>query len=206
MLCPFICYGAPDLGLALGRGMLLVLRGRFLDQPGWRARTAGLDVPIHVLSDTAAWIQIPRDLPQADSTQMLEVYNPVHSIVFSETVRIQDRVIACFGTLHQDFSRAVLAEDPVVPGEIVHIYMTGLHGVESVPDGSPNPLDHLVAILDPPVLADPGAMDTLFLGLAPGLIGLQQLDVRVQRVQIEQESLWSGVNSFGCAPPPIAMP
>ena len=200
-LCPLICYGTPDLGLALGRGMLLVLRGRFLDQLGWRARTAGVDVPLHALSDKAAWIQIPGDLPRTGETQRLEVYHPEHPIVFSETVQAQDRVVACFGTLHQDFSRVVSAEDPAAPGEIVHIFLTGLHGVESVPNGSPNPLDHLIAIMDPPTLADPGAMDTLFFGLAPGLIGLQQLDVRIRRAPIDQNSLWSGINSFGCAPP-----
>jgi hypothetical protein len=206
VLCPLICYGTPDLGLALGRGMLLVLRGRFLDQPGWRARTAGVDVSLHVLSDNTAWIQIPSDLPQTAGTQTLEVYHPEHPIAFSETVQAQDRVVACFGTLHQDFSRVVSAEDPAVPREIVHVFLTGLHGVESVPDGSPNPLDHLIAIMDPPMLADPDAMDTLFFGLAPGLIGLQQLDLQIRRAPIEQESLWSGASSFGCAPPPIAIP
>jgi hypothetical protein len=132
--------------------------------------------------------------------------------VFSETVQTQDRVITCFGTLHQDFSRVVSAKDPAAPGEIVHlvynpehpIVLTGLQGVESIPNGSPNPLDHLIAIMDSPMLADPGAVDTLFFGLAPGLIGLQQLDIRIRRAAIEQES--SGVNPFECAPPPIAIP
>jgi hypothetical protein len=206
VLCPLICYGTPDLGFALGPGMLLVLRGRFLDQPRWRARIAGVEAPLHVLSDKAAWILIPRDLSRTGETQMLEVYNPEHPIVFSQKVQAQDRVVACFGTLHQDFSRVVSADDPAAPGEIVHVFLTGLYGVESVPDGSPNPVDHLIAVMEPPMLVDPAAMDILFFGLAPGWIGLQQLDVRIRRAPIEQEFLWSGVNSFGCAAPPIATP
>jgi len=202
-LCPFICYGTPDLGLAVGRGMLLVLRGRFLDQPGWRARAAGVDFPLHILSDTAAWVQIPRDLARTGDTQAFEVYHPAHPIVFSQAVQLQERVVTCFGTLHQDFSRIVTVEDPATAGEIVHVFLTGLQGVESIPDDIPNPLDHLVRIAVPPKLADPEAVDILFFGVAPGLIALQQLDIRIRRAPAP-EPLWSDVNSFGCLPPPVA--
>ena len=57
--------------------------------------------------------------------------------------------------------------------------MTGLQGVEAVADGVPNPTDHLIAVANPPKLFSPGSMDILFFGLAPGLVGIQQMDALV---------------------------
>jgi uncharacterized protein (TIGR03437 family) len=202
LTCPLICYGPQDRGFALGRGMVFVLTGRFLDQKGWRARSAGVDIPLHPLSDRTVWLQIPSDLARTDNTQAFEIYNPTHPLKFSEAVQIQDRVVACLGTLHQDFSRLVSTDDRAAPGEIVHAFLTGLPGAEPVADGVANPLDHLIAVADPPEFTDSGAADVLFFGLAPGEIGIQQLDMRLRRAFMDESSLFQ-VNSFGCAPPPV---
>ena len=93
----------------------------------------------------------------------------------------RDRFPSCFGALHQGFDRIVSAEDPAVAGEIVHIFLTGLPGVEPVAEGVPNPIDRLIPVAAPPALGGDGALEPLFFGLAPGLIGLQQLDVRILR-------------------------
>jgi hypothetical protein len=199
--CPFPCYGPQDLGFVFGRGMVFVLTGRFLDKKGWRARSAGVDIPLHALSDRTAWLQIPTDLARTGNTQAFEIYDPTHPVKFSTVAQIQDRVVVCLGTLHQDFSRVVSTKDRAAPGEIVHVFLTGLSGVERVTNEMVNPTDHPIAVTDPPEFTDSGAADTLFFGLAPGEIGIQQLDIRLRRAFTYEFSLFWG-NSFGCAPPP----
>jgi hypothetical protein len=62
-------------------------------------------------------------------------------------------------------------------------------------------------VANPPALYDPGSMQVLFFGLAPGLIGLQQLDARV--VRGSSEDLFGPSNrgstpvipEFGCYVP-----
>jgi len=44
----------------------------------------------------------------------------------------------------------------------VHVFLTGLIGVEPVPDGTPNPVDHIVAVADPPAFSDPVAWRACF--------------------------------------------
>jgi len=201
-VCPVICYGAIDRGLVLGRGMVVVLRGRFLDAAGWRVRSDELDTPLNRLSATAAWFQIPSDSRLTTDRRPLEIYHREHPIKASALRHVQERVIACLGTLHQDYTSVVTNDNRATPGEIVHVFMTGLRGAETVPDGAPNPVDHLVPIADPPALADLGASEPLFFGLAPGLVGIQQLDLRIGRAS-QELSLFRDVTSFGCAPPPV---
>jgi uncharacterized protein (TIGR03437 family) len=88
-------------------------------------------------------------------------------------------VAGCFGTLHQDFDRLVSKDDPAISGEIVHTFLTGLRGASPVPYSVPNPTNHLVPVTDPPALGDPTAANILFFGLAPGLIGIEQLDLQI---------------------------
>ena len=86
--------------------------------------------------------------------------------------------------IHQDWSRLVTFNDPAQPGEIIHTYGTGWGPVDgAVPSGQPTPAGRLYtitapcqwqAIGNPLQAAEPFA--ALFAGLAPGLIGLYQLD------------------------------
>ncbi|MFB3827162.1 MAG: hypothetical protein ACE15B_10350 [Bryobacteraceae bacterium] len=173
--CPLICYGMPDRWLVLGRSQLVVLAGRYLDAPGWRARSAEVDMPIQPISDRAAWFQAPVDLPRTGDWQPVEIYNPGHPLRFRMTVQVQDRAAVCLGTLHQDFSRVVAAEDPASSGEIVHVFLTGLPG--EAPAFAPQ-------------------VEPLYFGPAPGLIGMQQLDIRV--LGPLETPLFRDLNSYGC--------
>jgi uncharacterized protein (TIGR03437 family) len=195
-----VCYGDVDPGLILGRGMILRLRGVNLDFPGLRARIGKVEIPLTPTSPFNAWLQVPSDLPEKGP---LDVYSPDFAMLFRRSVAsVQDRVLACFTTLHEDFGRAVSKRDPATPGEIVHVFLTGLHGVEPVLDGVPNPTDHEIPVADPPSLADPGFADVTYFGLAWGFVGIQQLDLRVHS-QSSNNSLFSGVDAFGCTPPPV---
>jgi uncharacterized protein (TIGR03437 family) len=197
--CPLVCY-APESWLGVGRGMVVVLRGRFLDQRELRVRSGGWDTPLNALSATAAWFQVPSDSALTSDRSTLEIYNLDHPVKARARLYVQERVVTCFGTLHQDYRRFVASDNRATSGEIVHVFMTGLRGIEPVPDGAPNPFDHLVLIADPPAFADPGASERLFFGLAPGLIGIQQLDLRVVRPS-QDPSLFKDVTSFNCTSP-----
>ncbi len=203
--CALICYGVRHW-FAIGPGMMLLFQGRFLDQPDWRAQSSGRDIAWHSISGDAAWILVPSDLPRTSSSSnpdTLEVFSPRHFLRIRLSVYTRDRVLACFGTLHEDFSRPVSPADPALPGEVVHTFLTGLHGVEAIPDGVPNPVDRLIAVADPPALYDPGIAEPLFFGLAPGLVAIQQLDMRVLR-PTSSPILFFGETTHKCTLPAVA--
>jgi uncharacterized protein (TIGR03437 family) len=166
-----------------------------------------VETPLVPLPDTGAWFQMP-DGPTGENT--LQIYNPNFPISYSIKAQARTPAIACLGTLHQDFSRFVSGTDPATPGEVVHIFLTGLKGVEPVANGVPNPTDHLVGIANPPPLYDPGSLDQLFFGLAPGLVGIQQLDVRIQHAAsglfTQADGLSSSLPAWNCAAPPVMAP
>jgi uncharacterized protein (TIGR03437 family) len=174
--CPMICYYPPEPLVPLGRGSLVVLGGRHWPA-GWRVRVADIERPLQLLSGEAAWFQVPAAAPE--QRQRLEVFHPDHPLRFASMALARDRFPSCFGALHQEFDRIVSTEDPALAGEIVHVFLTGLPGVERVAEGVPNPINRLIPVIAPPALGGDGALEPLFFGLAPGLIGLQQLDVRI---------------------------
>src|SRR5436190_4358095 len=102
----------------------------------------------------------------------MEVHRSDAPFRFRAAALITDRVIACFGSLHEDFS-LVSAENPARIGEIVHLFLTGLRGAETIPNETPNPTDHIVPVVNAPQLSNPNAFEVLFFGLAPGLVALQ---------------------------------
>ena len=205
--CALVCYGTPEPLATLGRGALVVLRGRYLDQPGWRVRVGDSEQPLQPLSAEAAWFQVSSSLFPSGIVSFT-VSNPQHPLTFEIKAQVLDRVVTCFGALHEDFSRIVSLDAPARLGEVLHIYLTGLRGVEPVPDGVPNPADNLVPVASPPDLIGPGVFERLFFGLAPGRLALQQLDVRTLRYvrpNPEQPApvLFPGALSSGCGLPAV---
>jgi uncharacterized protein (TIGR03437 family) len=86
--------------------------------------------------------------------------------------------------LHQDFHGPVSLFDPAQPDEILHVYATGLGPVTPpVPDGQPAASVPLSTLQFPAQLTwGTGSTSTeanaLFAGLAPGLVGVEQIDVQ----------------------------
>jgi uncharacterized protein (TIGR03437 family) len=89
--------------------------------------------------------------------------------------------------VHEDFRGLVTRDDPARPGEVLHLYLTGLGPVTpSVATGEPAPAVPLSTANEPVAVFWQGSLPTnmprpelLFAGLAPGLIGVYQVDVRV---------------------------
>ena len=88
--------------------------------------------------------------------------------------------------VHENWSALVTIENPARPGEVIHMYGTGYGPVDgNVATGQPTPGDRLYRMTSPcvwqaiGVLNDPRPFEVLFAGLAPGLIGIYQLDFRI---------------------------
>lgn len=90
--------------------------------------------------------------------------------------------------VHGDFRRLVTAEDPAVPGEGVHVYMTGLGAVvpaqanfTPAPEVSPDTAARLTCRLNP--VKDSGGIGgpvrVPLARLAPGMVGIYQVEVEI---------------------------
>lgn len=89
---------------------------------------------------------------------------------------------------HQDFSSLITRAHPARPGEIIHLYMTGLGPVSPpLATGAPAPANPPAATTTPlacwfSVFGRPSQpAQVLFAGLAPGFAGYYQVDVRIPR-------------------------
>jgi uncharacterized protein (TIGR03437 family) len=88
---------------------------------------------------------------------------------------------------HQDFSALVTRANPAAPGEVLRFYMTGLGAVSpAVRVGDPAPSAPLARAVNPPVCSlamshSDGQipLEIDFAGLAPGLAGYYQVDLRL---------------------------
>ncbi len=92
-------------------------------------------------------------------------------------------------TYDADYAVAVLASNytvigpnnPALPGDVIILYATGLGPVTvNVPDGYPATTDPLAYTADPSQVFINGEQCTVyFSGLAPGFVGLYQINLRV---------------------------
>jgi uncharacterized protein (TIGR03437 family) len=87
--------------------------------------------------------------------------------------------------IHSDWGSLVTDENPAAPGETVHVYLTGGGPVNPpVGTGLPAPLKPLSPITTPVYVSvgEQQPLNVLYFGLAPGLIGVWQMDVTLPSV------------------------
>ena len=98
--------------------------------------------------------------------------------------------------LHPDYS-VVSPSKPAQPGETVSVYVTGLGDVSpAVADGAPGPTSPFSTTTNTLTIYIGGtAAATSFVGLAPGLVGLYQINVQIP------STLTTGNQSFAIASP-----
>jgi uncharacterized protein (TIGR03437 family) len=152
--------------------------------------------PLPLLSVAPADIvfQVPWDMQGTPTLTLAPTQSPFEDIL-SRSLRIQPSVPGFWQTAggspviaHQDFHGIVTQSDPAHPDEILHFYLTGLGSVTpSVGTGEPAPLSPLSVMSstvyvfwagDLPINF-PMRANVLFAGLAPGEVGLEQIDVQV---------------------------
>jgi uncharacterized protein (TIGR03437 family) len=107
---------------------------------------------------------------------------------------------------HYDFGSLVTREKPARPGEVIHLYMTGLGPVEpAVESGAPSPSNPPARLRLPlschfapkDIYTSERPAEILFAGLAPGFAGYYQLTIRIP----QDVSIMYGDALIGCAFP-----
>ena len=172
-------------------GSAVVLDGHGLDRV--TPRVGGLAMPVLSASGGRIVFQIPWDTPAGDTELALENSGGPFESAFPYTIQEFGPSAVPLGdasaqpvpiAVHEDFGSPVTADNPATPGEVVHIYATGLGPVDpTVATGIPSPAVPLSrATLPLRWLWSAGSelpAEVLFAGLAPGLTGFYQVDVRV---------------------------
>jgi uncharacterized protein (TIGR03437 family) len=160
---------------------------------------SGLTAPILRRSANQILFQVPWEAPlSADAVTIPEGGSPY----FDDAIRL---ILGDFApevlflapqaaapstqpfAIHSDWGSLVTDDNPAAPGEIVHMYLTR-GGPVSPPlaTGAPAPLEPLSPITTPIYVAPSGdemhPLQVHYFGLAPGLIGIWQMDITLPSV------------------------
>jgi uncharacterized protein (TIGR03437 family) len=152
----------------------------------WNGRILFDNRPAAVLSAQGGQveIQMPWDVPVGFRSFRLDVPSGDSPFEQNQGVYVNSAVPVLplgLAMVLGDFSGLVTT--PPSPGDIVHFYMTGLGAVSgSPPLGRPAPADVLFPLqgtLTCLFLPQTTPAQTIFAGLAPGMIGIYQIDFRM---------------------------
>ncbi len=142
--------------------------------------------PIFFVSANQANIQIPWELTgQTQLTVFLgdlaRPQQPVKLTPFAPGIFSADGTGVGQGAIVDSKGKLVDASNPAMPGDIIQIYCTGLGAVRNPPpDGSAAPSNPPARTLTmPTVRIGSGFAPVQFSGLAPGFVGLYQLNIQV---------------------------
>jgi uncharacterized protein (TIGR03437 family) len=212
---------------ALTPGSVLPLRGTGLSETTqWasfplpssladvRVFVDGRPMPIVSVSPGEVWFQVPFDLPIGGPVRVELGNNSVFANGGRNDVPVVSRKPYFFSyagaeliAAHEDFSGPVTAESPARPGEVVHAYAVGLGAVSPpLPTGLPAPVDTVHRLAEPfdctvgvPANGSANPVQVLFAGLAPGFVGLYQVDIRVPELPAGTASLFLSCGTPGNA-------
>ena len=203
------CYSgfwAPYPGtLSLAPGSLFAIKGTALAastqaaSPPLPTELAGAQLlmnstplPLLSVSPTEIWFQVPFEAsPGTTATLTVNYGSPFYSCSLVIPISGRGPLFlpdnggnAIF--IHQNFSGLVTPQLPARRGEVVTAYALGLGGVTpSVTTGVPTPLDQLhplnwpFACYQGSAFPDGPPLDVPFAGLAPGMIGVYQVNIRM---------------------------
>lgn len=153
----------------------------------------GQPLPLLSVSPADIVFQIPWEMQGTHTLTLAATPSPFEEVL-SRNLQVQPTQPSFWYTAagfpaiaHQDFHGLVSASDPAHPDEILHLYLTGMGPVTPpVATGEAAPAAPLSTVVGPlyvfwgvELINFPQAADVLFAGLAPGTVGLEQVDVRV---------------------------
>jgi uncharacterized protein (TIGR03437 family) len=150
---------------------------------------AGQSMPLFFVSDSQINAMLPYDIPVNRPYQVIVQRGT--STTIPETITLAAAGPAVFtrdqtgigpGLVFDARFRSIDATNPAAAGDAIVIYTTGLGDVTpAIPAGAPAPLDALSPTSSPATVTIGGvdAPQVLFAGLAPGFIGLYQVNVVV---------------------------
>jgi uncharacterized protein (TIGR03437 family) len=176
-----------------------VVPGSLLRLDGYRhgsnVQIDGVAAPVVSTAPEEAIVQVPWDLPQP-AVNYGAYYVTVSSTRADSPLEAATQEFgavwsaysprAWIAPVHEDWSSLVTAGNPARAGEVLHLYATGMGATScTLANGQPAPLDRLCTpdrTIDWSwwwTGTDSMPAGVLFAGLAPGLTGLYQIDVRV---------------------------
>ena len=158
---------------------------------------AGGDAQVVSRSNNTLTLQIPWEAAAPSTIKLIVPGNPspleeAHDLalqvgmpVFYTLPSNNPYSIAYALAAHKDFSGILSERNPARPGETIHMYFTGLGAVSPrIPTGAVTPLSPLFQLLTPfnchfKLGTKLLEADIRFAGLAPGTIGVEQVDILV---------------------------
>jgi uncharacterized protein (TIGR03437 family) len=160
-----------------------------------------VESPLLSVSPTRILFQVPWEtppvtVPDTKVEVKAESSSPFEQLSFSQYTRTAAGAFLYLSpnygplAIHQNFDALVTPDNPAQPGEILHFYATGLGRVASPPaDGMPAPADPLAPTIVPVAchafsISGPD-IPVLYAGLAPGFVGIYQLDVRLPTTNLQ---------------------
>jgi uncharacterized protein (TIGR03437 family) len=157
----------------------------------------GMPMLLQSVSHDQIVFQIPWELPVSGAPTLLVLSTGNEYFETSIPISLSGKLAVTHAIVHQDFKSLVTRESPARPGEILHLYVTGLGPTEpAVASGLPTPLGEPFVITAPweflwPRGANYFLADVLFAGLAPGMIGVYQMDLRLPTAPDGEIDLWA---------------
>jgi uncharacterized protein (TIGR03437 family) len=155
---------------ATGVPLPRVLANAFVSVEGVRA-------PLLSAAAGSIEFEVPGDIPVGSASIVVSSNGDMSATV---GIAVQSSTPAISAVVHADGS-AVSAADPAVAGETISLYATGLGAVSAnLPLGAAGPADPALTTAALPQILFAGAPLTVaFSGLAPGYVGLYQVNATV---------------------------
>lgn len=162
---------------------------------GVRIGVAGIPALLLSVSPTDIWVQIPWEAPVGETVTLeTGAVSPFEGRP-DHPIRTVDKLVRFYSeAIHSDFRGFLTYDDAARPGEIIHLYMTGLGPVAPpVSSGAASPSNPPAVAVRPPTCRFrqyfyppapllPGVQEwpaeIVFAGLAPGLVGIYQVSLR----------------------------
>jgi uncharacterized protein (TIGR03437 family) len=158
---------------------------------GVRVSIQGIPARIQSVIPTAITLLVPPDVGIfADSTSVISLEVSLSSpfeLLDAHTLISQFAPEVIYFAAHDDWSGQVSTQNPARPGEVLHAYAVGLGPtMPSVPYGEAAPAQEPLARISLPISctntnyrSNGQSVEVLFAGLAPGMVGIYQVDWRV---------------------------
>jgi uncharacterized protein (TIGR03437 family) len=197
-------YGGPApgslnilTGIGLSRDHAVASSPLPAELAGTRLTIDGVPMLLQSVSHDQIVFQIPWELPVSNTSTLLILSTGNEYFETAIPISLSGRLAVTHAIVHQDFKSLVTRESPARPGDILHLYVTGLGPTEpAVPSGLPTPLGELFVTSAPweflwPRGANYFPADVSFVGLAPAMIGVYQIDLRLPTVPDPEIDLWA---------------
>ncbi len=175
---------------ALSPGGLTIIEGTNLTAAEWAGGVPlprvigntfvsvdGVRSPLLSTATGSMEFEVPCDIPVGDASIVVSSSGDMSGTV---DMAVEAATPAIWAAVHGDGS-AVLATSPVIAGETISLYATGLGALSvNLPIGAPGPTAPTAATAGlPQILLGGAPLAVTFSGLAPGYVGLYQVNASI---------------------------